>query len=48
MRWRDWLDLRGDPTPRYRPGPPGTLRAEIAPAEGALLKRPLAVSDARP
>jgi putative SOS response-associated peptidase YedK len=36
-RWRDWLDLSGDPAPLYRPGPLGTLRAEVAPAEGALL-----------
>jgi putative SOS response-associated peptidase YedK len=36
-RWRDWLDLSGDPAPLYRPGPLGTLTAKIAPAEGALL-----------
>jgi putative SOS response-associated peptidase YedK len=36
-RWRGWLDLQADPKPLYVPGPPGTLRAEIAPAEGALL-----------
>jgi putative SOS response-associated peptidase YedK len=35
--WREWLDLRADPTPLYQPGAPGTLKAEIAPAEGALL-----------
>ena len=36
-RWRDWLDLEGDPTALYRPGPPGTLLAEVAPPEGALI-----------
>jgi putative SOS response-associated peptidase YedK len=36
-RWRDWLDLKGDPTRLYQPGPPGTLSAEIAPPEGALI-----------
>jgi putative SOS response-associated peptidase YedK len=36
-RWRAWLDLDGDPTPLYGPGPLGTLKAEIAPIEGALL-----------
>lgn len=32
-RWIDWLDLKGDPAPLYEPGPPGTLRVELAPAE---------------
>ena len=36
-RWRDWLDLKADPTPLYQSGPSGTLRAEIAPPEGALI-----------
>jgi putative SOS response-associated peptidase YedK len=36
-RWRDWLDLRGDPRPLYEPGPRGTLSAELAPPEGALI-----------
>lgn len=35
-RWGDWLDLRCDPTPLYRPGAQGALRAEVAPAERAL------------
>jgi putative SOS response-associated peptidase YedK len=36
-RWRNWLNLSADPAALYVPGPLGTLRAEIAPAEGALL-----------
>jgi putative SOS response-associated peptidase YedK len=36
-RWRDWLNLSGDPTQLYRSGPAGTLKFEIAPVEGALL-----------
>jgi putative SOS response-associated peptidase YedK len=36
-RWVAWLDLAGDPTPLYQPGPPGTLSAELAPPEGAMI-----------
>jgi putative SOS response-associated peptidase YedK len=36
-RWRDWLDLQADPRPLYRPGPAGTLSAELAPPEGAMI-----------
>jgi putative SOS response-associated peptidase YedK len=36
-RWGDWLNLEGDPAPLYQPGPAGTLKTEIAPAEGVLL-----------
>jgi putative SOS response-associated peptidase YedK len=36
-RWRDWLGHAGNPTPLNPPGLLGNLRAEIAPADGALL-----------
>jgi putative SOS response-associated peptidase YedK len=34
-RRMDWLDLAADPTPLFAPGPPGTLRVEVAPATRA-------------